>query len=354
MNQSRASQSTVAGREAHVGLSRPTNDAPFALSLRGYDRGAVDHFVHGAESEITQLKMSCDALIQQNAQLRRALAESDGRASQGSFSGLGGRAQEILRIAEEQAYEVTECAVRQADELTEHVEAEADRLRADTACELTAIRTLQLRELESMRQRNEQDAAEVLGRVCTEADQVLAVARLQAEAIRTESQSQATHRTLGAQREVEALLAATEVAATTSRKEASEQREQVLIELRGAQEEADDAVQKLLSEATAQLRQATDHLTAETEAAARLRTQALAEAEALRVQASAEARQIIERAQQQAAAIDERARQEFGWRRRQMRHEQASADPPQAGHAEPAHLPQRTGGGDGGKSARGP
>ena len=82
----------------------------------------------------------------------------------------------------------------------------------------------------------------------------------------------------------------------------------------------------MLAEASALQRASGEHLAAETDQAAALRTQTLAEAEQVKVEAANEAEQIISRAQQQAALIDERARQEFAWRRRQMRHEQDLLD----------------------------
>jgi hypothetical protein len=78
----------------------------------------------------------------------------------------------------------------------------------------------------------------------------------------------------------------------------------------------------MLGKATALQRSAGEHLTSETEHAAKLRSEALAEVERIKVEASGEAEKIIDRARHKAAIIDERARQELALRRRQMRDEQ--------------------------------
>jgi hypothetical protein len=95
-----------------------------------------------------------------------------------------------------------------------------------------------------------------------------------------------------------------------------------LAELKHAQESANQAIQAMLAKATELQRAAGEHLSEETENAAKLRTAMFAQAERIKVDASADAEQIIDRARHQAAAIDDRARQEFALRRRQMRDEQ--------------------------------
>ena len=145
-------------------------------------------------------------------------------------------------------------------------------------------------------------------RSCAEAD---ATARGIGQAALLESQS----RTAAAENQAAGIL-----------RQAAEQRDRILGELRQAQDAANATIKAMLAEATALQRASGEHLAAETDQAAALRTQTLAEAERVKVEAANEAEQIVSRAQQQAALIDERARQEFAWRRRQMRHEQELLD----------------------------
>jgi hypothetical protein len=95
-----------------------------------------------------------------------------------------------------------------------------------------------------------------------------------------------------------------------------------MAELKEAQESANQAIQAMLSKATELQQSAGEHLTSETEQAAKLRNEALAERERIKIEASGDAEKIIDRARHEAAIIDERARQELALRRRQMRDEQ--------------------------------
>src|SRR4030095_7700360 len=95
-----------------------------------------------------------------------------------------------------------------------------------------------------------------------------------------------------------------------------------MTELKEAQVSANQAIEAMLAEATELQRAAGEHLTSETEHAAKLRNEALAEAERIKVDATSDADGIIDRARHQAAMIDDRARQELALRRRQMRDEQ--------------------------------
>ena len=155
-----------------------------------------------------------------------------------------------------------------------------------------------------------------------EAGQLLASARLQAEAVRTEAEEAATGMRKAASFESEELLAAAERDSAALRQEAADQREHVMAELKEAQESANQAIQGMLTKATELQRSAGEHLTSETDEAAKLRNEALAEAERIKVSASGDAEKIIDRARHQAAIIDDRARQELALRRRQMRDEQ--------------------------------
>ena len=82
----------------------------------------VDHFVRATQAQIAQLLQQYDALIANNHELRQALDEANARATQADFSGLGGRVQELLQIAEEQATDITRRAVQEADRLSAQVQ----------------------------------------------------------------------------------------------------------------------------------------------------------------------------------------------------------------------------------------
>src|SRR5215217_8569064 len=170
-------------------VDKHPNDGRFPLARKGYDREAVDHFVRSTHAQIAHLLQQYDALMSNNHQLRHALDEANARAAHADFSGVGGRVQELLQIAEEQATDITQQAVQEADRLSAQVHAELNELRQNAAAELAQMRDAQLAELGSLRQHGEQAAAELRERATAEAEQLLASARLQADAVRTEGEA---------------------------------------------------------------------------------------------------------------------------------------------------------------------
>jgi hypothetical protein len=298
------------------------NDGRFPLARKGYDREAVDYFVRSTHAQIAHLLQQYDALMANNHELRRALDEANARADHADFSRLGGRVQELLQIAEEQATDITRQAVQEADRLSAQVHAEINELRQNATAELAQMRDAQLAELDSLRHHSERDAAELRDRAAAEAEQLLSSARLQADAVRTEGEAAATGMRKAATFESQQLLAGAERDSAAVRQQVADQRERVLAELRQAQESANQSIQAMLAEATELQRAAGERLTQETEHAAKLRTDTFAAAERIKVDASGDAEQIIDRARHQAEAINNRARQELALRRRQMRDEQ--------------------------------
>jgi hypothetical protein len=294
----------------------------FPVARKGYDREAVEHFVQATHAQIARLLQQYDTLMANNRELRQALEDANARATHADFSGLGGRVQELLHIAEEQATDITQQAVQEADRLSAQVRAEMNELRHDAAAELAQLRDAQLAELDSLRQHGERDAAELRERASAEADQLLSSARLQADAVRAEAEAAATGMRKAATFESQQLLAGAERDSAAVRQDIADQRERVLAELKQAQESANQAIQAMLAKATELQRTAGEHVTQETEQAAKVRTDILAEAERIKVDAGDDAEKIIDRARRQAAAIDNRARQELALRRRQMRDEQ--------------------------------
>ena len=302
------------------GSSSP--DGPFPLVRRGYDRQAVDEYTRRTQSDLNTLHAQLNEALALNQQLRTSTEAAQEQATRIDYGGLGGRAQEILRLAEEQARDVTQRASQHADQLTEQVQSEIDHLRGSANQELAEIRERELSELAALRDQGERDAAAMLDRSAAETHQLLASARQQAEAVRVEAEAKARDLVDAASIRAQGLVAQAEREVAEQRSGLAAQHEKALAELAQAQAQAEQKRQAMLAETTAQQKLSTAHLTAEAEQAAELRRTSMAEAERVKLEAAAEAEHIVSRAQQQAAAIDERARQEFAWRRRQMRHEQ--------------------------------
>jgi cell division septum initiation protein DivIVA len=315
--------------ELTVNLPRPADESisdRFPLVRKGYERETVDRFAQTAVHRITALQERCETLISENAQLVGALGDARLKATEVDFSALGGRAQEILRVAEEQARDVTRQAGRDAEQMIAQAQAEVDQLTERTTAELGEVRRTHLSELKALRAQGERDAAELPRRAGVESEQLLTSARLQAASVCAEADATARGIGQAALLEAQSRTATAENQAAGILRETAEQRDRLLGELRQAQDAANATIKAMLTEATALQRAMGEHLAAETDQAAALRTQSLAEAEQAKVEAANEAEQIISRSQQRAALIDERARQEFAWRRRQMQHEQDLLD----------------------------
>lgn len=294
-------------------------DYGFPLVRRGYDRAAVDEFARSAHAEITQLRHSYETLAAHYAELQAASATAPPAAD---FSGLGGRAQEILRIAEEQARDLTGRATADADRLTEQTEHEVQLLRDSATDELAELRSTELARLETLRTQSEREAAAAVGAATEEAAQLLGAARLEAGAVRAEAENNARATVQTARLQATTVLADADRDALQIRQEVAAQREEVLAQLTVEADDLRGRIEQTLADSTRMHGESAAHLRAEADEAGRRRAESLAEAERLRSEAAAESEQLVARARQQAATVEERARQEFAWRRRQLRQEQ--------------------------------
>ena len=92
----------------------------FPSSRRGYDREAVDEYVRSLEQQLSDALSRIDELQAGSAPLMRQLNEAkrqlDDLATP-SYAGLGDRASQILRLAQDQAGEALEDARREGDDL---------------------------------------------------------------------------------------------------------------------------------------------------------------------------------------------------------------------------------------------
>ena len=79
----------------------------FPSALRGYDRNAVDDYVRSLEGALVGTRRRTAELEQQLAALSSQLDEARQAASEVDYTNLGGRASDILRLAEEQARETS-------------------------------------------------------------------------------------------------------------------------------------------------------------------------------------------------------------------------------------------------------
>jgi len=149
-------------------------DVSFPVSVRGYDRRAVDAYVKRINRVIAELKVSASP----PAAVRHALDQAGGKV-QGLLRAAREAAEEITASAREEAAESTARAKAEAAELVVNSSAEADRMKAE-ADELIANARA--------------EADDAVAKAKAEADGILAGASAEAQTTLARSQAEADER----------------------------------------------------------------------------------------------------------------------------------------------------------------
>jgi hypothetical protein len=292
----------------------------FPSALRGYDRAAVDDYVRSLEATMVQVRQQAAGAQKQASELERQLEESRNN-NDADYTNLGGRASEILRLAEEQARETLDRATHDAERLREEARREADSTRDQAAREGNELKSGGLAEIDKVRARLEADGATHLDRAKAESVALLEAGRRQAESLRREAEHDVQAVRQQTYLDTEELRRTVEREIADIRQQIAVEREAALTELRRAQEEASEQTSAMLTEATRYHEESAARLEADIVEATRIREDALRDAEQLKLTSIKEAEDRVESAKKQAAAISERTQQEFSWRKEQLRRE---------------------------------
>src|SRR5437762_10581521 len=97
-------------------LTNFSGEAPpreFVTVMRGYDRQQVDEHIRQIEAEGRQHRDHAQATRRELSEARRQIQEQERPA----YSGLGGRIEQLLRLAEDQATEVVQAAGSEASQI---------------------------------------------------------------------------------------------------------------------------------------------------------------------------------------------------------------------------------------------
>jgi DivIVA domain-containing protein len=160
-------------------------DVSFPVSVRGYDRRAVDAYIKRVNRVIAELKVRASP----PAAVRHAL-EQAGEKVQGLLQAAREAAEEITASARQEAEESTARAKAEAAELVVNTSAEADRLKAESD-ELSAnART---------------EADNTVAKANAETDEMLADARAEAENTLARAKAEADERRRRLEEELAAL-----------------------------------------------------------------------------------------------------------------------------------------------------
>ena len=112
----------------------------FPVARRGYDTTSVDRLFQTLTAEKKLLTSQVAELQKRNAEVTKELESLRTDASERdnpTFAGLGGKASEILRLAEEQAQEVLASARTRADEIVRKANHEAGALKNQASRDAT-------------------------------------------------------------------------------------------------------------------------------------------------------------------------------------------------------------------------
>lgn len=313
----------TSGDNTGLGLFDDTASAVgnFPTALRGYDRNAVDDYVRSLEGALVGVRRRVGELEQQLSTMSEQLEDARQAASEVDYTNLGGRASDILRLAEEQARETLDRANVDAERVREEARREADQTRQNAAREGDDLKSGGLAEIAEVRTRMEEDGRVLSERTQSEADALVGAARRQAESLRLEAQNEAQTVRQQAYLDTEELRRGVEREAADLRQQVAVEREQAVIELRRIQTEAAERTAALLAEATKHNEESAERLDRDVNEAARIRTEALNDAEKTKLGAIKESEERIQAAKAQAAAITERTQSEFAWRKQELRRE---------------------------------
>src|SRR5262245_55568672 len=267
------------------------SEPSFDVAFKGYDKRQVDRYVTQVESELATLAAERDqaiaqmqALAGQVQQLQVELTDLTRRAVpwRVSFRHLGGRVEQILSMAEEQAADIVGTAQQEVNDQR----AEAERLLAD-ARERTALAVrdfdlaLAARRKEELRvdEQRRAQVAEETQRMRAEAREVLAHSQQEAQALRTAAANEVAGRRVQADKDIAAARSDAQMKAAALQADAERR-------LASATAEADQRLISAKTEAEQRLTSAT------TEAEQRL-TSATTEADQRLTSATSEAEQRL-------------------------------------------------------------
>jgi cell division septum initiation protein DivIVA len=293
----------------------------FPTALRGYDRTAVDDYVRTLESNVVQSRRQVASLEQQVNSLQDQLQAAGKQAGGVDYAGVGSRANDILRLAQEQARDMVDNAKFEAEKVKEAARREADSLRTNAALEGSNLKSGGIAEVDQLRARLHGEIQGQAEKAKQEAAALLAAARRQSESARREAEHEAQTIRQNAHLDTENLRRTVEREAAEARQRIAVEREASAAQLRKAHEEASARTAALLAEATKHNEQSASRLEADISKASKIRAEAVAEAEQMKVRAAKESEERIETAKKHAAGISERTQQEFAWRKQQLRRE---------------------------------
>jgi DivIVA domain-containing protein len=149
-------------------------DVKFPVSVRGYERRAVDAYIKRVNRAIAELKVSASP----PAAVRHALDQAEEKV------------EGLLRAAREAGEEITASARREAEESTARAKAEAVELLVNSSSEADRVRG----QADELLAKARTEAEETVARAKADADTIVSAATAEAQQIIERSQAEAEER----------------------------------------------------------------------------------------------------------------------------------------------------------------
>jgi DivIVA domain-containing protein len=140
----------------------------FVTVMRGYDRHQVDEHIRQIEAEMRQHREQAQAMQRELSEAHHQIHEQE----RPTYSGLGARIEQLLRLAEEQATELVQAARSEANEIKAAAKADAAELRAAAENEAAELRANAKRETDDLRGAAEREADSIRTTARREADEL--------------------------------------------------------------------------------------------------------------------------------------------------------------------------------------
>src|SRR5580700_3628168 len=140
----------------------------FVTVMRGYDRQQVDEHIRQIEADVRQHREQAQAIQRELSEARRQNHERE----RPTYSGLGIRIEQLLRLAEEQATELVQAARSEASQIKAAAGADAAGLRAEAENQARELRANAKRDTDDLRGAAEREAESIRTTVGREAGEL--------------------------------------------------------------------------------------------------------------------------------------------------------------------------------------
>ena len=221
-----------------------------------------------------------------------------------TYSGLGARIEQLLRLAEEQATELVQAARSEANEIKAAAKVDGAELRAAAENEAAELRANAKRETDDMRGAAEREADSIRTTARREADELTSTTEREVAKLRATADHEVAEKRAATERDIAKLRTTTEREVAQLKAAAKRERDEILTTSKRQADEMRSQAQRILEESEAQRAQAEAEF--EIQLAARREEAERQEAERLSA-AQAATQKLVSEAEQRASTAEQRA-----------------------------------------------